>query len=105
VPSAADDNRMSLTLLIVDDHPLIRVGLRALLEHALDQPQIFEATDGREALEIAAREQPASRSGSSTRLSGDRIAAVSAMKCTPAKMMTLAGVCAAWRERPRESPT
>jgi len=49
---------MSMTLLIVDDHPLIRVGLRALLEHALDQPQIFEATDGREALEIAAREQP-----------------------------------------------
>lgn len=49
---------MSMTLLIVDDHPLIRVGLRALLEHALDRPQIFEATDGREALEIAATVQP-----------------------------------------------
>lgn len=49
---------MSMRLLIVDDHPLIRVGLRALLEHALDRPQIFEATDGREALEIAATVQP-----------------------------------------------
>ena len=49
---------MSLTLLIVDDHPLIRVGLRALLEHGLDQPQIFEAADGREALEIAAKVLP-----------------------------------------------
>lgn len=47
-----------MTLLIVDDHPLIRIGLRALLEHALDRPQIFEAADGREALEIAARVQP-----------------------------------------------
>ena len=41
---------------------------------------------------VAASEQPASRSGSSTRFVGDRIAAVSAMKCTPAKMITLAGV-------------
>jgi len=49
---------MSMTLLIVDDHPLIRVGLRALLEHGLDQPQIFEAADGREALEIAAKVLP-----------------------------------------------
>ena len=49
---------MSMTLLIVDDHPLIRVGLRTLLEHGLDRPQIFEATDGREALEIAARVRP-----------------------------------------------
>ena len=49
---------MSMTLLIVDDHPLIRVGLRTLLGHAIEQPQIFEATDGREALEIAARVQP-----------------------------------------------
>ena len=49
---------MSMTLLIVDDHPLIRIGLRALLEHGLDQPQIFEAADGRQALEIAAKVQP-----------------------------------------------
>jgi DNA-binding NarL/FixJ family response regulator len=49
---------MSMRLLIVDDHPLIRVGLRTLLEHLLDQPQIVEASDGREALEIAATLKP-----------------------------------------------
>ena len=49
---------MSMRLLIVDDHPLIRAGLRALLEHKLDQPQIVEAADGREAIEIAAKVQP-----------------------------------------------
>ena len=47
-----------MRLLIVDDHPLIRAGLRALLEHKLDQPQIVEAADGREAIEIAAKVQP-----------------------------------------------
>jgi DNA-binding NarL/FixJ family response regulator len=49
---------MRLKLLIVDDHPLIRVGLRALLEHTFDEPRIFEASDGREAVEIAASVQP-----------------------------------------------
>ncbi len=47
-----------MRLLIVDDHPLIRAGLRALLEHKLDQPQIVEAADGREAIEIAAKVRP-----------------------------------------------
>jgi DNA-binding NarL/FixJ family response regulator len=49
---------MSMTLLIADDHPLMRAGIRTLLERTLDQPQIFEAVDGREALEIAARVRP-----------------------------------------------
>jgi DNA-binding NarL/FixJ family response regulator len=49
---------MSMTLLIVDDHPLIRAGLRALLERTLERPQIFEAADGHEALEVAAKVQP-----------------------------------------------
>ena len=49
---------MRLKLLIVDDHPLIRAGLRTLLDHTFDEPQIFEASDGREALEIAASVQP-----------------------------------------------
>jgi DNA-binding NarL/FixJ family response regulator len=49
---------MSMTLLIADDHPLMRAGIRTLLERTLDQPQIFEAVDGREALEIAARVHP-----------------------------------------------
>jgi DNA-binding NarL/FixJ family response regulator len=49
---------MSVRLLIVDDHPLMRTGIRALLERTLPQPEIFEATDGREALEIAAKVRP-----------------------------------------------
>ena len=53
----------------------------------------------------AASEQPASRSGMSTVFSGERIAAVSAMKCTPQKTIASASVLAASRESPSESPT
>ena len=53
----------------------------------------------------SASEQPASRSGISTVLSGDRIEAVSAMKCTPQKAITSASAPAACCERPSESPT
>ena len=49
---------MTMRLLIVDDHPLIRAGVRTLLERTLDEPEIFEAADGREALEIAATVRP-----------------------------------------------
>jgi DNA-binding NarL/FixJ family response regulator len=58
MPHAADGNYMSMRVLIVDDHPLMRTGIRALLERTLQQPEIFEAANGREALEIAARVQP-----------------------------------------------
>ncbi len=54
---------------------------------------------------LSASEQPASRSGSSTVFSGERIDAVSAMKCTPQKAITGSAVAAAWRESPSESPT
>ena len=50
-------------------------------------------------------EHPASRSGISTVLSGDRIDAVSAMKWTPQNTIASASVAAAWRESPSESPT
>ena len=53
----------------------------------------------------SASEQPASRSGISTVFSGERIEAVSAMKCTPQKAIVVASVAAPWRERPSESPT
>jgi hypothetical protein len=49
--------------------------------------------------------QPALRSGISTVFDGDRIFAVSAMKCTPQKTMTSAFVAAASCDRPSESPT
>jgi hypothetical protein len=49
-------------------------------------------------------EQPASGSGISTVLSGDRTDAVSAMKWTPQNAITSASVDAASRESWRESP-
>jgi hypothetical protein len=52
-----------------------------------------------------ASEQPARGSGISTVFSGERIAAVSAMKWTPQKTIVPASVAAAWRESPSESPT
>ena len=53
----------------------------------------------------SASEQPASGSGSRTVFSGERIDAVSAMKWTPQKAITLAPVAAACCESPSESPT
>jgi hypothetical protein len=53
----------------------------------------------------SAREQPASRSGMRTVLSGERMEAVSAMKCTPQNAMIDCSVRAACWESPRESPT
>ena len=48
----------------------------------------------------SASEQPASGSGISTVFSGQRIDAVSAMKCTPQKTIVSASVAAACWERP-----
>jgi len=49
---------MTLRLLIADDHPLMRAGIRSLLENTIDGAEILEAVDGREALEIAATRRP-----------------------------------------------
>jgi DNA-binding NarL/FixJ family response regulator len=49
---------MSMKILIADDHPLIRTGIRTLLENTLDQPEIFDAVDGLEALDIAMKVRP-----------------------------------------------
>jgi DNA-binding NarL/FixJ family response regulator len=49
---------MSMKILIADDHPLMRAGIRTLLERTLDQPEIVEAVDGHEALELAATVHP-----------------------------------------------
>ena len=53
----------------------------------------------------AASEQPARRSGISTRLAGLRSLAVSAMKCTPASTITSASTFMASRAKARLSPT
>ena len=57
------------------------------------------------AVSESASEQPAAASGISTVLSGDRIFAVSAMKCTPQKTIVDCGAVAAIRLRASESPT
>src|SRR5262245_53040526 len=49
---------MRLRLLIVDDHPLVRTGIRAVLEQTTAYAEIAEASDGREALAIAEQMRP-----------------------------------------------
>ena len=49
---------MKLTVLIVDDEPLAREGLRALLSKDSDVISIREARDGREAVESVQRDRP-----------------------------------------------
>ncbi len=47
-----------IRLLITDDHPNFRDGLKALLLSASDLEVIGEAADGEEAVSLAARLQP-----------------------------------------------
>lgn len=49
---------MSVTVLIADDHSLVRAGIRALLEQLPDIEVVAEASNGREALELVRRHQP-----------------------------------------------
>lgn len=48
----------TLRILIADDHPLFRDGLRALLAAAQDMELVGEATTGEEAVALAAELQP-----------------------------------------------
>jgi len=48
----------SLTVLIADDHPLFRKGMRSLLETMADITLVGEAKSGREAVELATVHQP-----------------------------------------------
>lgn len=45
-------------ILLVDDHKLMRMGLRALLEHNLDVEIVGDAGNGRMAVQMAERLQP-----------------------------------------------
>ena len=49
---------MSIRILIVDDHNVIRVGLRTILKAEPDLEVVGEAADGREALRLAAELRP-----------------------------------------------
>lgn len=47
-----------IRVLVVDDHPVVRKGVRALLMAAEDMEVVGEAEDGRQAVEEARRHQP-----------------------------------------------
>jgi DNA-binding NarL/FixJ family response regulator len=49
---------MTLRLLVVDDHPVVRMGLVAMLSELPDVEVVAEAADGAEAVVLAARHRP-----------------------------------------------
>lgn len=49
---------MSITIVLADDHPLVRKGLRGVLEAEPDLSVIGEAGDGLEALRLVERQRP-----------------------------------------------
>ncbi len=53
-----EENRMSIRVLLSDDHRIMREGLRSLLEKEPDIELVGEAEDGRSTLELASRLKP-----------------------------------------------
>jgi len=49
---------MTITILLADDHQMIRQGLRALLERQDDMKVVAEADNGRAAVEMARKHKP-----------------------------------------------
>src|SRR5579862_8604664 len=49
---------MTSRILIADDHELVRKGIRSLLESSRPDVQVFEASDGREAVERTIESRP-----------------------------------------------
>ena len=49
---------MTVRVGIADDQPLIRTGLRAMIDHAPDLELVGEAEDGEQAVELARRHRP-----------------------------------------------
>ncbi len=47
-----------IRVLIIDDHPIVRTGIRSLLDGAVDIEVAGEAADGKEGLEQALRTKP-----------------------------------------------
>jgi DNA-binding NarL/FixJ family response regulator len=49
---------VTVRVAIADDQPLIRSGLRTMLDHAVDLELVGEAADGEAAVEVARRSRP-----------------------------------------------
>jgi DNA-binding NarL/FixJ family response regulator len=49
---------MTIRIIVVDDHPIVRQGLKTLLEGRLDWEVVGEAADGREAIDKAGKLNP-----------------------------------------------
>ena len=49
---------MTVRVIVVDDHPVVREGLRAMLEAEPDLDVVGEAGDGEEAVRLAAEHRP-----------------------------------------------
>ncbi|MFI7277893.1 response regulator [Streptomyces sp. NPDC049879] len=54
----ADTAERKITLLLADDHPVVRDGLRGMFESAPDFAVLGEASDGVQAVELAGRLDP-----------------------------------------------
>ena len=52
------ESKDSLKIILVDDHVLVRDGIKALLEHENSFEVIAEASNGKQALEIIPTYQP-----------------------------------------------
>jgi DNA-binding NarL/FixJ family response regulator len=48
----------TISILVADDHPVVRVGVRSLLETNVEWKVLAEASDGREAVEKARKLRP-----------------------------------------------
>lgn len=59
VPAVSGPERRCISVLIADDHTVVRDGLRALLEAESDIEVVGEAENGRQVVELAKKVAPA----------------------------------------------
>src|SRR5699024_4695764 len=57
-PPSNSGEYMTITVLLVDDHPVVRTGLRAVLDTGSEVAIVAEAASGAEALTLAEHFQP-----------------------------------------------